>query len=273
MKKILILLLTAAAGAVFLFSAFRLLQYFHGTHAAMAAAAQLKQAALVTENAGETAEAVAAADHAAQTHAPRTTEDTADNAISLSPFKLDFQMLQQSCPAIIGWLYCEDTPIDYPIVSSRDNRDYLRRLPDGTYSCSGSLFTDCENSRDFTDPVTVIYGHNMQDDSMLGTLPNYLSQEYYDAHPQLWLLTPDRTFEVQVLAGIRTSAGSELYDLPRTEQAVCDYIANLTARSVFQSSYPTQYAAGDHYLLLSTCDYSFSGARFVLLCRLAGHRA
>ena len=79
-----------------------------------------------------------------------------------APISVDFEALQGENPDIIGWLYCEGTPINYPIVQSEDNSYYLRRLTDGSYNANGTLFLDYRCARDFTDFNCVVYGHRMK---------------------------------------------------------------------------------------------------------------
>lgn len=84
---------------------------------------------------------------------------------------------------MLAWLYCPDTVINYPVVQSDDNEYYLRRLMDGSSNTAGTLFADYRCSPDFSDPHTVIYGHNMKNDTMFGILPEYGAQEFYEPHP------------------------------------------------------------------------------------------
>lgn len=50
------------------------------------------------------------------------------------------------------------------------------------------------------DSNSIIYGHNMKNDSMFGTLPDYSSQEYYEANPHWYLLTPTADYKIELIA-------------------------------------------------------------------------
>lgn len=134
-----------------------------------------------------------------------------------APIQVDFDLLREQSADVIGWLYCEDTPINYPLAQAGDNSFYLRRLLDGTPNNSGTLFADSRCARDFSDFHTIIYGHNMKNGTMFGTLKKYENQAYYDDHPILWLLTPQGDFQVELLAGFVTSSTSDAYSLPETK--------------------------------------------------------
>ena len=78
------------------------------------------------------------------------------------PISVDFEKLTAEYPDIVGWLYCEGTPINYPVVQSKDNLRYLRRLPDGSYNAAGSLFADYRCKEVAASGNYIIYGHNMK---------------------------------------------------------------------------------------------------------------
>lgn len=80
---------------------------------------------------------------------------------------VDFEELLAQYPNAVGWLYCEGTPINYPVMQSDDNDYYLRRLPDGTYNTAGSLFADYRCGKLGESNNYIIYGHNMKNGTML----------------------------------------------------------------------------------------------------------
>lgn len=156
---------------------------------------------------------------------------------------------------MVGWIYCEDTPINFPVVQAEDNDYYLRRLIDGTWNSSGTLFVDYRNADDFSDSNTIIYGHNMKNKGMFGTLPNYKEQSYYDDHPLMWLLTPDGNYKVELIAGYVTSSTSEIYSFGQTEEEVFALAEQSIEKSTFTSDF--QVLQGDRFVTLSTCSYEY----------------
>lgn len=79
--------------------------------------------------------------------------------------------------------------LEYPVVQGKDNSYYLHRDLDKTYKYSGTLFINADNSSDFIDDNTIIYGHNMTSGSMFGSLKKYKSKSYYKEHKYFYVYT------------------------------------------------------------------------------------
>lgn len=178
-----------------------------------------------------------------------------------SPLAVDFDVLQEKYPDVMGWVYCPGTPINYPIVRADDNDYYLNRLPDGTVNKSGSIFTDCRNMVDFSDPHTIIYGHNMKDLSMFGSVNQYATQAYYDQHPVWYINTPEKNYAVVILAGHVTAPNAEIYAFKGTPEEPQEILQSALRNSAFKSK--ATYEEGDHLVTFSTCHGN--SRRFVLV--------
>ncbi len=180
-----------------------------------------------------------------------------------APINVDFEKLKHENNDIIAWLYCEGTPINYPVVQAEDNSYYLRRGTDRQYSLAGTLFVDYINKDDFADNNTIIYGHNMKNDTMFGTLTEYTNQEYYDEHPQMYLLTPEKEFIVRLIAGVTINSTASIYKLPLEDEYKETFISELREKSTFESEYT--FSPDDRFVMLSTCSYAYNDARYVLV--------
>ena len=183
-----------------------------------------------------------------------------------SPLEVNFQKLWEKNGDIIAWIYSDNSPINYPIVQAKDNDYYLRRLINGNYNIAGTLFADYENAPGFTDGKTFVYGHNMKNGSMFGTLTHYRKQEYYDTHPVIWLMTPEQDYKVEVAAGFSADAQSDVYLMAESDEKTLEFAQQSIANSTFQSGIEPQL--GDKWILLSTCSYETETARYVLMGRL-----
>ncbi len=179
------------------------------------------------------------------------------------PLEVDFDALRAINEDIVGWIYCEDTAINYPLLRGETNDEYLRHLYDRSYSVAGSIFMEAENRPDLSDVNTIIYGHYMNNGTMFGGLSNWKEQSYYEEHPVMWLLTPERDYRIDIVASYYTSAYSDTYLLFHEPGAEFDeYLARALAQSVIHTRAEAEEDA--HYVLLSTCAYLFDNARFVI---------
>ena len=187
---------------------------------------------------------------------PQIVQETA-------PITVDFESLTAQYPDVVAWIYCPDTIIDYPIMQAKNNEKYLRTLPDGTWNIAGTLFMDYRNPKDFSDSNSIIYGHNMKNDSMFGTLPDYSSQEYYEANPHWYLLTPTADYKIELIAGYVTHSTSEAYSIPGTQEEKEKLIQTAFAKSDFTAD--VEIAENENLITLSTCSYEYNNARYVLV--------
>jgi len=95
-------------------------------------------------------------------------------------YEIDFKKLKQINNQVVGYLKVNGTNIEYPVVRAEDNNYYLKRNLDKKYNSGGWIFADYKNKFDGTDKNIVIYGHNMKDNSMFGSLKNILNEEWYN---------------------------------------------------------------------------------------------
>ena len=187
----------------------------------------------------------------------------AEKPQTLPPITVDFAALRTENPDIVGWIYCAGTPIDYPILYSGDDETYLRHSYDGAACYAGSIFVEGDNSPDFSDDNTILYGHNMRDGSMFHSLTEWKDQAFYEGHPVIWLLTPTQDYRIELISGHTTDARSDCYtrSLP-TETLRRGYWEDMLAASDFATTVETTPEAS--LVLLSTCAYDAREARRVL---------
>lgn len=180
---------------------------------------------------------------------------------------VDFAALQEVNPDVIGWIYIEDTRISYPIVQGTDNRRYVERMVDGRRNAAGSIFMDYQNEADFSDRNTVIYGHNMKNGSMFAQIPDYRKPDFFESHPTGVIVTPERNFRFEVIAGYVTDVYDDAWKIRFAgDEEYLLWLKDAMSRSVIGGSFDV--SAADRVITLSTCTYEFDDARFVLVCRI-----
>jgi len=173
--------------------------------------------------------------------------------------QIDFAALAEINPDIVGWIVIEGTDINYPIVQGEDNKRYLNYLFTGEKNRAGCVFLDCENAADFSDPNSVVYGHYLNDGTMFSPLLQYKKQEYFDAHPTGWLVTPEGGYKISFFSGFVSSVRGKAWD--KTPSGA--WPEEMLEKSRFSGGPIPQ--PGDRFLTLSTCSYEFNNARFILL--------
>lgn len=113
---------------------------------------------------------------------------------------VSFEELCRMNPDVFGWLTVDDTPIDYPLVQGETNSTYINTDAFGNYALSGALFLDFRNARDMSDPVSIIYGHNMTGDAMFGSIYHFSDPEYFASHRTGTLLANGTYYQLTIFA-------------------------------------------------------------------------
>ncbi len=115
---------------------------------------------------------------------------------------IDFSTLLEENPDIYAWIRVPGTDVDYPILqSSVDNDDfYLRRDWKKNYNRAGSIYTQRKNNKDFSDPNTLIYGHNWHDGSMFSSLLKFENEEFFEKNRYVYIYLPGRMLTYEVYA-------------------------------------------------------------------------
>lgn len=114
---------------------------------------------------------------------------------------VDFDKLTEKCPDIYAWIQIPGTDIDYPIVQREgDNAYYLNHTIEGKKKIEGAIFTEDYNTRDFTDPNTVIYGHNMRNGSMFRQLHKYEDRKFFQDNQEILIYQPEQILHYQIFA-------------------------------------------------------------------------
>jgi len=214
----------------------------------------------------------------AATAAPTDTASTDPLSTEPEPtepeVRLDPEKLKEIGPDVYAWLKIEGSDIDFPIVQSpTDDTYYLRRDPQGNKDNNGCIFTEHRyNSTDFlSDPVTLIYGHNMRSGAMFGTLLKlYTDSAFLEEHPYITVYTTQGTLRYGVFAAVPYNSHHILYSYdfsdPGRYQTFLNRIhavRDINAR--FVPEYEPEPGV-DKMIVLSTC-YGKDG-RFLVLATL-----
>ncbi|MDE7011445.1 MAG: class B sortase [Oscillospiraceae bacterium] len=168
-----------------------------------------------------------------------------------------------------GWIYIEDTRIDYPVMFTPDDPEYyIHRGFDKKYASSGCLFIGANSTPDGSN--VLIYGHHMKDGSMFAGIMQYADPEFAKAHPVIRYDTLTEENSYEVVAAFYTKAYASKFQYHRytdlTEEASFNsYIRQVRRLAAYDSG--AEVSFGDQLLTLSTCSYHTDYGRFVVVAR------
>lgn len=182
-------------------------------------------------------------------------ENGPDSPALRAPMQIDFASLRSVNPDVIGWIYMEGLEdVNYPVVKGTDNSMYLHMTYEKNYNFAGTIFVDYENSADFSDCNTLVYGHNMKNGSMFGQLKNYSKDDSpYKKSKYFWIFTPEKNYRYEIISAYTTAVDSATYTLFKGPgQEFVDYLNTIVGYSEIQTT-PGELTVNDRIVTLSTC--------------------
>jgi len=154
--------------------------------------------------------------------------------------KINFAALQKKNPQIVAWVSIPNMPVDYAVVKGKDNTYYLKHDAAKRKSSSGAIFLDSKLKKDFSNSDSILYGHQMRDKSMFGSLTKYRSTSFKNKHQYIFVYTPTATKKYKVSSTFRTTKADLKPDLSKTKSltlVTCDgYHAHYVVRAKLISS-------------------------------------
>ena len=181
-------------------------------------------------------------------------------------FSVDFDALLEINPDTIAWIrFDEPSIINYPVVKSADNNEYLTKTFAENDNKLGAIFMDMRNSSDFSDRNTIIYGHHLNvSPDMFSRLHLYEDEEFCKEHPDFYIYTPDgkeRTYTVFSAGIVQATAGN--YDIEfASDEEYEQYIQTCRDSSNYQVD--VDINAQSQIVSLSTCTGDQRDERFLL---------
>lgn len=164
----------------------------------------------------------------------------------------------------IGWLCIPDTEIDYPVMHTPENpQKYLRRNFYGEYSQSGTPFLDGRCSKESDN--LIIYGHNMRNDTMFGSLPKYMDEAYRQAHPVIEFETEAGCAEYAVFAVVTVKKYDDWYGFIKAagREEFEKQLERIRSKALYCSDAMPEY--GVQLFTLSTCYNSANDGRLLVI--------
>lgn len=203
--------------------------------------------------------------------AQQSTE-TAPVVVTEPVLQPQFEALYAQNSDLVGWIKTGES-IDLPVLY-RDNEFYMDHDFYGAYSSAGSIFLDERNNVDFSDDHMLIYGHNMKNGSMFGTLKAYREVSYLRQYPIIslqyaWESEPRKYVLVSLFDASMTPSDPSYikitefnFDTPEEKQ---EFIDAMLRKSTYDI--PLEVNADDQLITLVTCSYTHDDGRYLLMAR------
>jgi len=131
--------------------------------------------------------------------------------------RINFPALKKRNSQIVAWISIPNMPVDYAVVKGNDNSYYLTHDALKKKSTSGAIFLDSKLKSDFTNADSIVYGHDMYDGSMFGSLIKYRNKPFRDKHQYIFVYTPYATKKYQVSSQFKTASSKLKPDNSKTK--------------------------------------------------------
>lgn len=166
--------------------------------------------------------------------------------------EVSFQNLHNENNDYLFWLYIPKTKIDYPVMMSRDNKDYLHSSFYKEKLYSGTLFIDALSNKRENQENLIVYGHNMKDGSMFGTLKKWRSAKYFNEHKFIEVYTEKEKRVYLIFAVREVSSNMSLLHYKLDGFTNEEYIQDARNNNIHFREFEDQYK-NNQIMTLSTC--------------------
>lgn len=179
-------------------------------------------------------------------------------------YQVDLEALKSQNPDTVGWIILPNSNINYPIVKSKDNTEYLSTTFEGQNSSSGAIFMDMSCAADFSSENTIIYGHNMKNGSMFRALNDMTDKDYFWKHHTFCIDTGSGFENYEVISCYET-VNTDFSSWQISFETKADYeswLQSIVSRCTYDCA---DYDVNKNTITLSTCRGQSGGSgRFVV---------
>jgi sortase B len=186
------------------------------------------------------------------------SSETSEPEPELADNPIDFKTLKEQSPDIYAWIKVPGTKVDYPVLRSNDKPEnfYLDHDENGKYRFAGCIYSQMYNSDDFTDPNTILYGHNMNNGSMFASLHSFRKASFFNENEYIYIYTPGHILTYRIYAAYRYDNRHLLYAFDFSDKQVfADYIemTKNPKSTIVNVRRDVEVTADDRIITLSTC--------------------
>lgn len=172
--------------------------------------------------------------------------ETSEPVLRYPSLNINYDGLSEVNSQFVGVIYIPVLDLKYPMAQADDNDKYLHTTFEGTYNSSGCIFLDTVASSDFSDSNTFVFGHNMKNETMFGSLKRFLQDEdLCDENPYIYIYQKDQVLIYRIFAYYTIPVQDDVYDDFEGDDGYDAYVADAKNHSVYQVSDSTSDTASE----------------------------
>lgn len=202
-----------------------------------------------------------------QTQETTTSEESV--AISAENHNLNWDKMKKDNDDIYAWIYIPNTKVDYAVVQPSGKEGdsfYLNRNLKKQYEFAGSIYSEMQTAKDFSDPVTLLYGHNMLNGSMFATLHKFEDPKFFKKNKYMYIYTPNRKLTYKIYAAYVYDDRHILNSFDFSDETILtDYLKyTLNPESINKNTRKVKLDKNSKILTLSTCTNGAEDTRYLV---------
>ena len=182
------------------------------------------------------------------------TPENDDRYANISFLSVDFTDLLKKNSDTVAWLKVNNTNVNYSVLQASDNDYYLKHDFNKNNNFGGWIYGDYRDDFTHFGNNTIIYGHNLINKTMFGSLTWCQRESWYTKEENLYikLSTPTANTVWKVFSIYQIKP--EVYYLKtyfETTEEHTEFLNTLKGRSIY--NFNEEVTSDDKILTLSTC--------------------
>lgn len=184
---------------------------------------------------------------------------------------LNWKKIQKDNSDIYSWIYIPGTKVDYGVVQASGKNGegddfYLNHNLQKKYEFAGSIYSEMQNAKDYSDPVTVLYGHNMLNGTMFASLHQFEDKKFFKKHKYIYVYTPQHRLTYEIYAAYVYDDRHILNSFDFSDNKILKnyFKYTLNPESVNKNTRKADLDTGSRILTLSTCTNGAKNTRYLV---------
>ena len=184
---------------------------------------------------------------------------------------IDWNKLKERNTDVYSWVYVPGTKVDHVVVQpskSKSDLYYIDKDLDKNYKFAGTIFSERMNKKDYSDPITVLYGHNMINGGMFATLHKFHNPKFFKKHKKMYVYQPHRRLTYRIYSAFTYDDRHIMNSFDFTDAKVLKKFQKMTLKPKSMDKNVRKHTnlnQDSKILILSTCTNGASNTRYLVL--------